>query len=243
MAWRFSSYITPEPIMDTLINSLSRALLRDDRWKMYLQGLELTLLIAAVACAIGIVIGILVATAKVAAQGSKNPILRALNTLCEAYTTVIRGTPLVVQLLLLYSLAAIPNGVTACFIGFGLNSGAYVSEVFRSGIQSVDTGQTEAGRSLGLSRGTTMRYIILPQAVKNVLPAIFNEFIALVKETSIAGYIAVNELTKMANNIKSRTYDFTPFLLAAIIYLILTFILTRLQKHIERRFAKSDKNN
>jgi ABC-type amino acid transport system permease subunit len=148
-----------------------------------------------------------------------------------------------VQLLLLYSLAAIPNGVTACFIGFGLNSGAYVSEIFRSGIQSVDIGQTEAGRSLGLSRGTTMRYIILPQAVKNVLPAIFNEFIALVKETSIAGYIAVNELTKMANNIKSRTYDFTPFLIAAVIYLILTFILTRLQKHIERRFAKSDKNN
>jgi His/Glu/Gln/Arg/opine family amino acid ABC transporter permease subunit len=229
--------------MEPLLTSLSRALLRDDRWKMYLQGLELTLLIAAVACAIGIVIGILVATTKVAAQDSRNLFLRILNLLCEAYTTVIRGTPLVVQLLILYSLAAIPNGVTACFIGFGLNSGAYVSEIFRSGIQSVDIGQTEAGRSLGLSRGTTMRCIILPQAVKNVLPAIFNEFIALVKETSIAGYIAVNELTKMANNIKSRTYDFTPFLLAAVIYLILTFILTRLQKRIERRFAKSDKNN
>jgi His/Glu/Gln/Arg/opine family amino acid ABC transporter permease subunit len=229
-------------MMETLINSLTRALLRDDRWKMYLQGLELTLMIAAVACAIGIVIGILVASAKVAAQGSGNPVLRALNLLCEAYTTVIRGTPLVVQLLILYSLAAIPNGLTACFIGFGLNSGAYVSEIFRSGIQSVDIGQMEAGRSLGLSRGATMRFIILPQAVKNVLPALFNEFIALVKETSIAGYIAVNELTKMANNIKSRTYDFTPFLLAAAIYLILTFMLTRLQKRIERRFAKSDKD-
>jgi polar amino acid transport system permease protein len=229
--------------MEALINSLSRALLRDDRWKMYLHGLELTLLIAAVACVIGIAIGMLVATTKVAAQGGKNPVLRALNLVCEAYTTVIRGTPLVVQLLILYSLAAIPNGVIACFIGFGLNSGAYVSEIFRSGIQSVDVGQTEAGRSLGLSRGTTMRHIILPQAIKNVLPAIFNEFIALVKETSIAGYIAVNELTKMANNIKTRTYDFTPFLLAAAIYLILTFILTRLQKYIERRFAKSDKNN
>ncbi|MDR2295483.1 MAG: amino acid ABC transporter permease [Clostridiales Family XIII bacterium] len=232
--------------METLLkiaHSLSRALLVEDRWKLYLRGLELTLMIAAVACAIGIAIGILVASAKVAAQGSRNPVLRALNLLCEAYTTVIRGTPLVVQLLILYSLAAIPNGLTACFIGFGLNSGAYVSEIFRSGIQSVDIGQTEAGRSLGLSRGTTMRFIILPQAVKNVLPALFNEFIALVKETSIAGYIAVNELTKMANNIKSRTYDFTPFLLAAILYLILTFVLTRVQKRIERRFARSDKNS
>ena len=225
------------------MNSLSRALLRDDRWKMYLQGLELTLMIAVVACAIGIVIGILIASVKVAAQGSRNPVLRVPALLCEAYTTVIRGTPLVVQLLILYSLAAIPNGLTACFIGFGINSGAYVSEIFRSGIQSVDVGQMEAGRSLGLSRGTTMRCVILPQAVKNVLPALFNEFIALVKETSIAGYIAVNELTKMANNIKSRTYDFTPFLLAAVLYLILTFILTRLQKRIERRFAKSDKDS
>jgi ABC-type amino acid transport system permease subunit len=238
-----------------MIDGLYRAVIYDQRWKMYLQGVQFTLLIAMVACIIGIVLGLLVAICKTAFVNTAKPLgrvspgrrlfyifMRVLYTICEIYTTIIRGTPLVVQLLILYRMAMMPNGEVACFIGFGLNSGAYVSEIFRSGIQSVDPGQMEAGRSLGLSRGITLRYVILPQAIKNVLPAIFNEFISLVKETSIAGYIAVNDLTKMSNAIRNRTYDSTSLFIAAIIYLILTFVLTRLQKGIERRYAKSDRN-
>lgn len=169
-------------------------------------------------------------------------LMRVLLFLCNAYTTIVRGTPLVVQLLILYRMAIMPNGLVACIIGFGLNSGAYVAEIFRSGIQSVDGGQFEAARSLGLSRWQAMRSVILPQAVKNVLPAIFNEFIALVKETSIAGYIAVNDLTKMADAIRGRTFNSVSLFTAALLYLVMTFILTMIHKRLERRFAKSDRN-
>ena len=202
----------------------------------------MTLQIAIVACVIGVVLGIIIAMVKVAAKGSKNPLLRFAYFICTVYTTIIRGTPLMIQLLILYGIALIPNGVIACFIGFGINSGAYISETFRSGIQSVDAGQMEAARSLGLSRWQAMRTVILPQAIKNVLPAIFNEFITLIKETSVAGYIAVNDLTKMANAIKSRTYDSISLYLAAIVYLILTYILTQVLRMLERRFRKSDRN-
>jgi polar amino acid transport system permease protein len=209
---------------------------------MYLEGLSLTLQIAVVAVIIGVVLGIAVAMVKTSAQGSKNPILRFFNVICTAYTTVIRGTPQMIQLLILYGISAIPNGVIACFIGFGINSGAYVSETFRSGIQSVDGGQMEAARSLGLTRWQAMTSVVLPQAVKNVLPAIFNEFIMLIKDTSIAGYIAVNDLTKNTNSIRGRTYDSTSLFIAAGIYLILTYILTQILKRLERRFRKSDRN-
>jgi len=221
---------------------LYRSVIHDDRWKMYLEGLSMTLQIAIVACVIGVVLGIIIAMVKVAAKGSKNPLLRFAYFICTVYTTIIRGTPLMIQLLILYGIALIPNGVIACFIGFGINSGAYISETFRSGIQSVDAGQMEAARSLGLSRWQAMRTVILPQAIKNVLPAIFNEFITLIKETSVAGYIAVNDLTKMANAIKSRTYDSISLYLAAIVYLILTYILTQVLRMLERRFRKSDRN-
>ena len=161
---------------------------------------------------------------------------------CNIYTTVIRGTPLMIQLLILYGFAWMPNGVIVAFLGFGLNSAAYVSETFRSGIQSVDGGQMEAARSLGLTRWQAMTSVVLPQAIKNVLPAIFNEFIVLVKETSVAGYVAVNELTKMANSIRNRTYDSVSLYAAALVYLLLTYILTQVLKVLERRFRKSDRS-
>ncbi|MFV0413124.1 MAG: amino acid ABC transporter permease [Oscillospiraceae bacterium] len=236
---------------EKLLENLYGALIKEDRWKLYLQGLAVTLQIAAIACAIGIVLGLLVAVVKIYAANTKKPnrggaaaagygILRVLNTVCNFYTTVIRGTPVVVQLLILYSFSFMPNGLVASIIGFGINSGAYVSEIFRGGINSVDSGQMEAGRSLGLSQNKTMWYVVLPQAIKNILPSLFNEFISLVKETSIAGYIAVNDLTKMANGIKGRTFNPLPFFVAAILYLLLTLGLTQVQQKIERRLARSD---
>lgn len=228
--------------MNQLLENIYNAIIVESRWKMYLQGLQLTLLIAFVACLIGIILGLLVATTKVYTGNSKNPFFVFLNKVCDLYTTIIRGTPIMLQLLILYKLAFMPNGVVASFIGFGINSGAYVAEIFRGGINSVDKGQMEAGRSLGLSQGVTMRKIILPQAIKNVLPALFNEFIALIKETSVAGYIAVNEITKMASAIQNRTYESTSLYIAAVLYLILTVGLTAVQKRIEKRYARSDRS-
>lgn len=228
--------------MSTFLDTLYGSIIQDGRWVMYLQGLQMTIMIAVVACLIGIVLGLLTATIKVYALGSTNPVLRVLNQIANLYTTVIRGTPIVVQLLILYRLAFMPNGEIACFIGFGINSGAYVSEIFRGGINSVDSGQMEAGRSLGLNRNMTMQYIILPQALKNSVPALFNEFIALVKETSVAGYIAVNDLTKMSNAIRNRTYNSVALYVAAALYLILTVCLTAVQKRVERRYARSDRS-
>lgn len=224
-----------------LSQMLYEAIIEEDRWKLYLKGLQYTLMIAAVACIIGIIIGLLVATIKVYAAGSKNPVLIVLNGICNLYTTVIRGTPLAIQLLILW-LVVIPAGLPASFVGFGLNSGAYASEIFRSGINSVDKGQMEAGRSLGLSKNTTMRLIVMPQAIKNVVPALFNEFIVLVKETSIAGYIAVNELTQMSNVIRNRTFNTAPLFIAAFFYLVLTIGLTAIEKQIEKRYARSDRS-
>ena len=155
---------------------------------------------------------------------------------------MIRGTPIILQLLIIYSVTVWTKGTVACFIGFGINSGAYVSEIIRSGINSVDIGQTEAARSLGLSAGKTMRLIILPQAIKNILPALFNEFIALIKETSVAGYIAVRDITMVANLIKSRVYNIIPLVFVGIIYLVMVIGLTQIQKRLEKRLARSDRN-
>jgi len=218
------------------------AVIYDDRWKMYLEGLARTLQIAIIACVLGVLLGVIIAMVKTAAQESKNPVLRVANFVCNVYTTVIRGTPQMIQLLIIYTMAIMPNGLIACFIGFGINSGAYLSETFRGGIQSVDIGQMEAARSLGLSRNEAMIRVVLPQAIKNMLPAIFNEFIMLVKDTSIAGYIAVNELTKLSNAIRNRTYDSITYFITAAIYLLLTFLLTLVLGRLERRFAKSDRD-
>lgn len=222
-------------------NNLYIALLAEDRWKQYVEGLGRTLLIAACATLIGILIGMIIAVVKVSAAGNRK--LRFLEILCDLYLTVIRGTPVVVQLLILYTavFTSMTNGTPVAIIGFGLNSGAYVAEIFRSGIMSIPHGQTEAGRSLGLTSWMTMRLIVLPQAVKNILPALFNEFITLLKETSVAGMIAVRDLTKVADGIKGRAFVSEPLFVAALIYLVLVIAMTQVQKRLERRLGKGDR--
>ncbi len=228
--------------MEKFFDQVYKAIIAKNRWQVYLEGLENTLLIALVACAIGLVIGVLIAIVKYSAAGKRSLGWKLAAWLCNLYTTVIRGTPIILQLLIIYSVTVWTRGTFACFIGFGINSGAYVSEIIRSGINSVDPGQTEAARSLGLSQGKTMRLIVMPQAIKNILPALFNEFIALVKETSVAGYIAVRDITMAANSIKSRVYNIIPLVFVGIVYLIMVIGLTRLQNRLEKRLARSDRN-
>lgn len=222
-------------------NGLYVSLIVDDRWKMFLEGLGTTLLIAACATVIGILIGMVVALVKVSAIENRK--LRPIEMVCDLYITVIRGTPVVVQLMILYTVVftSMSNGTLAAIVGFGLNSGAYVAEIFRSGIMSINRGQSEAGRSLGLTQGLTMRLIVLPQAIKNILPALFNEFITLLKETSVAGMIAVRELTKVSDGIKGRAFIATPLFIVAAIYLVLVVGMTQVQKRLERRLAKGDR--
>lgn len=216
--------------------------IKDDRWMYIVDGLKVTLLVTFFAVLIGIVIGFLVATVR--STYDKTGKLKILNILCQIYLTVIRGTPVVVQLLIIYfvifgnvNIDKIPVAIMA----FGFNSGAYVAEIFRSGIMSIDGGQFEAGRSLGFNYVQTMRYIIMPQAFKNVLPALGNEFIVLLKETSVAGYIALQDLTKAGDIIRSRTYDaFMPLIVVALIYLAMVLIFTKLVNMLERRLRNSD---
>lgn len=209
-----------------------------DRWILIFRGLGNTLLIALFAILIGTVIGCILALFKL----SKNIVLRGIAT---TYTTIIRGIPLATQLMIFYFVVFAKTGWDArivAIIGFGINSGAYVTEIFRAGIQGVDLGQTEAGRSLGLSKSQTMMKIILPQAIKAVLPTYTSEFIALIKETSIASFITVMDLTKASDMIRNATYDaWTPLFTVAIIYLGLTFGLTKLFAILERRLARSDR--
>ena len=208
------------------------------------QGLQNTVLIAIVGLVIGILIGTVIATARVLPKYKVLP--RVLNGICSVYVAMFRGTPMVVQLLVFYYVL-LPiiglkiTGVQVAMLVFGLNSGAYISEIMRSGIQSVDSGQMEAGRSLGLNSAQTMRLIIIPQAFKNVLPALINEMIVLLKETAIIGYIGTIDITKAATLVQSRTYDaLVPLLSAAIFYLILVMILTYFMGKLERRLRKSD---
>ena len=209
---------------------------------MFLEGLGMTLLIALCATLIGVVIGALIAVVKTIHKQTHK--LGVLNAICEVYTTVIRGTPIVVQLLIMYNIIFVSstNAVAVGIIGFGINSGAYVAEIIRAGINAVDIGQTEAGRSLGLSGGVTMRAIVLPQAIKNVLPAIGNEFISLLKETSVIGFLGVIDLTKAAQRVISRTMDaYFPYIAIALIYLAVVCVLNFFVKKLERRLAKSDR--
>lgn len=216
--------------------------IKDDRWMYIVDGLKVTLLVTFFAVLIGIVIGFLVAAVR--STYDKTGKLKILNVLCQIYLTVIRGTPVVVQLLIIFfvifskvNIDKIPVAIMA----FGFNSGAYVAEIFRSGIMSIDGGQFEAGRSLGFNYVQTMRYIIMPQAFKNVLPALGNEFIVLLKETSVAGYIALQDLTKAGDIIRSRTYDaFMPLIAVALIYLAMVLIFTKLVNMLERRLRNSD---
>ncbi len=226
--------------MDKFLQDLYGAIVAENRWRMYLEGLGNTILIAIAAVCIGVIIGIFVALIKYFAVNNKK--MWVLDKLCDIYITVIRGTPVMVQLLILYTVifTSMTNGLPVAIIGFGINSGAYVAEIIRSGIQSVDRGQYEASRSLGFGDSMTMSLIVLPQAVKNILPALFNEFIVLVKETSIAGIIAVRELTKIADGIRGRTFNGLPLFIVAAIYLLLVVGMTAVQKRLERRLAKGD---
>lgn len=226
--------------MELFLDNLYKAVIRNDRWKLYLEGLGNTLLLAMLACFIGIAIGMLIALVRYSSAGKNNFFWGLANAVCNIYTTVIRGTPIVVQLLILYTICK--ASFSAAIIAFGINSGAYVAESIRGGIASVDQGQMEAGRSLGLSQGATMRRIILPQAIKNILPALFNEFIALLKETSIAGYIGMRDLTKVSDSIRGITFNTIPLFIAALIYLLLVVGMTAIQKRMERRLARSDRN-
>lgn len=207
----------------------------------FLKGIGVTLEISFFAVLLGTAIGVIVAVVKHMAQ--KHHFLRPLEWLLDAYVLIIRGTPVYVQLLILNTVvfASVQNKILVAVITFGINSGAYVAEIIRAGINSVDKGQFEAGNSLGLRDGTVMRLIVLPQAIRNILPALGNEFITLVKETSIAGTMAVNDLTKAAERIGGATYDlYTPLLAIAVIYFVLVFGMTRLLNLFERRLAKSD---
>ena len=214
-----------------------------DRWQYLLTGLENTLLITIFAVLIGVAIGFLVAIIR--ASHDKNGSLKILNFICRVYLTVIRGTPTMIQLLIMNFVifgAVSINKIIVGGLAFGINSGAYVAEIVRSGIMSIDQGQTEAGRSLGLNFSQTMRLIIIPQAFKNVLPALVNEFIVLIKETSIIGYIGMMDLTKGAMLIQSRTYNaFWPLMAAAAIYLVIVGILTWGMNKLERRLRTSER--
>lgn len=224
--------------LDTLYNTFIVA----DRYKVMISGLEKTLIITVGALIIGVILGTIVAIVKVFANGNKA--LRPLEWLCNLYLTVIRGTPVVVQLLISFFIIFTwaKDGTWVAVVTFGINSGAYVAEVIRSGIMAIDRGQDEAGRSLGFSRAQTMWLIILPQAFKNILPAIGNEMIALLKETSVAGYVAVIDLTKAGNQIKNNTYDqINPILLVAITYLVIVIALTKLLGILERRLRNSER--
>lgn len=213
----------------------------DDRWMLLLRGLFVTLKITFFAVILGFVLGFSVAIVRNVYENTKK--LKILNFICNVYLTVIRGTPVVVQLLIIYfvifSSIRIDKSIAA-ILAFGINSGAYQAEIFRSGINSIPKGQMEAGRSLGFSYAQTMVNIIMPQAIKNVLPTLGNEFIVLMKETSVAGYIALEDLTKAGDVIRSRTYSaMMPFLAVALLYLIMVMFFTYLLKLFERRLARS----
>lgn len=225
----------------------------DDRWLRLLKGLGITLEITFFSVLIGIVLGVIVAAIRSTYDNTPNVkkkkgasafLLKFLNLLSNFYLTVIRGTPVVVQLLIGYYVifAASNNKILVASLVFGINSGAYLAEIFRSGINSIDKGQMEAGRSLGFNYPKTMIYIIIPQAFKNVLPSIANEFIVLLKETSVAGYVALEDLTKAADIIRGRTFSaFMPLFAIAIIYLAVVMILTWLVKKLERRLKNSER--
>ena len=223
------------------VNDLYINFVKDDRWKYLTNGLLTTLQITVLAVLVGVVIGFLVAIIRTTHDQTGK--LKIPNAICKLYLTVIRGTPVMVQVLIIYFgiFASVDiDKVLVAVIAFSINSGAYVAEIVRGGIQSVKEGQFEAGRSLGFSYIKTMWYIIIPQAIRNIIPMLLNEFITLLKETSICGYIALNDLTRGAYIIQSRTFSpFMPLIAIAAIYLVLVLLLTLLVKFIERRLSKN----
>ncbi len=223
----------------------------DNRWRYLVQGLGNTLKITFIALILGVILGAVIAIIRASWEKNGNEmkkgfgrfIMRVLNAFCKLYLTVFRGTPVVVQLLIIYFVIFVStnNGVAVAALAFGLNSAAYVAEIIRSGIMSIDEGQFEAGRSLGFNYVQTMWHIILPQAIKNILPALGNEFIVLLKETSVAGYIGVIDLTKGGDIIRGRTYSaFMPLIAVALVYLIMVIVLEKLLAVLENRLRSSD---
>ena len=228
--------------MQELKSSFISNFIDDNRWRYITDGLKITLLVTVFAVLIGVVLGFLIAIVRT--THDKTGKLKILNAICKVYLTVIRGTPVVVQLMIIYFIifgSVDISKVVVAIVAFGINSGAYVAEIFRSGIMSIDNGQFEAGRSLGFNYAQTMMYIVMPQAFKNVLPTLCNAFISLLKETSVSGYIALQDLTKGGDIIRSRTYDaFMPLIAVALIYLAMVMIFTKLVSLLERRLRNSD---
>ncbi|MDR2842494.1 MAG: amino acid ABC transporter permease [Spirochaetaceae bacterium] len=227
--------------MEYFARQFTRTFLEQHRYMLFLEGFKNTLVITFFAALIGVIIGVFIATVKVYRKQTGRFVI--LDGICRAYVAVIRGTPMAVQLLIFAYIIIRSNNyiMTAC-ISFGLNSGAYVSELVRAGIGAVDRGQMEAALSLGLPRGCCMRRVILPQAVKNILPALCNEFISILKETSIVGLIAVVDLTRASDIIRSRTAEpYFPLLTIALIYFLMVLLLTKLTGILEKRLARSDR--
>lgn len=224
-----------------IVDSFYQSVIYDNRYKFILEGLFNTVVIAFFAVIIGIIIGIIVALIR--NNYDRNGKMKIGNSIAKTYVNVIRGTPVILQLMIIYYVIFKSVDVSIILVGilaFGINSGAYVSEIIRAGINSISKGQTEAGYSLGLRYGQVMQYIVLPQAVRNILPALGNEFITLLKETSVGAYIGIIELTKASDIIASRTYDyFFPLLIIAIIYLIMTLGLSKLVNMMEVKLSNA----
>ena len=224
----------------------------ESRWKFITTGLKNTLIITFFSLILGVVLGVIVAIVRSSydktyadmKKGFKKVLFFIVNAICKVYLTVIRGTPVVVQLMIMYYIifASSRNSLMVAIIAFGINSGAYVAEIVRSGIMSIDEGQFEAGRSLGFDYKSTMWHIIIPQAFKNILPALANEFIVLLKETSVAGYVTIRDLTMGGNIIRAATYSpFMPLIAVALIYLVMVMFFTWLVGILERRLRKSER--
>ena len=241
-------------LFDIIRDGIYLNFVKEDRWRFLVNGVRTTIIISLAAALIGIVLGMIVASVRSTYDKNREDyerrggltaaVMKILNGICRLYVTVIRGTPMVVQLLIMYYIVfkSAKYGLPVAIAAFGINSGAYVAEIFRGGIMAIDPGQFEAGRSLGFNYFQTMRYIVIPQVFKAVLPSLCNEFIALLKETSICGYIAIQDLTKGIYIIIGRTYSYyIPLLTLALIYLVMVVALTKLVERLERRLRSSER--
>lgn len=243
-----------QAFIDQLSKEFTRTFITDNRWMWFRNGFQNTLIITVVAALIGIAIGVVVSVVHYMADSVKHKkkrrspgawLIVALDKVLAAYVSIMRGTPLAIQLTIMafIIMAGFPNKIVVCCVAFGVNSGAYVSEVIRGGINSVDIGQMEAGRSLGLSQLASMRLIILPQAIKNILPALCNEGIAVLKETSIVGLISVVDLTRASDLVRSRTLSpYFPLISVAVVYYLLVAGLSAAVSRLERRLRQSDRH-
>lgn len=232
----------------SFVEKFNQSFVEGDRWLLYIKGLGVTLLVTVLALILGIILGVLIAVVRSAHDqkepGKVSPVLKVLNAICRVYVTVIRGTPMMVQLLIMYMVifASSRNQVGVAMLAFGINSGAYASEIIRGGIMAVDPGQMEAGRSLGFGYAATMRLIIIPQAIKMILPALGNELITLLKETSIVTVIGLRDITKVAMLISGKTYQaMMPLLAIALVYLGMVMLLTWVFGRLERRLRANER--